>query len=206
MNIKEIALNEIHLHPHFIDEGISALLHTILYLRAPNSLKFQDHECMYLAPLSFAKCDAEDVDLTVRDAISNLLKLKSSIGPQISRGFITLTFFEYREQKSGFLIWQTKEKEKVCFERWHISVVVDETPLPQSNLINNNPQLGGDVNNVNTVYTRSSSGTTVTATNNESNVEMRLWSTLEAARDQVEERILFILEVCAAFCALLFPS
>jgi hypothetical protein len=82
MNIKEIALNEIHLHPHFIDEGISALLHTILYLRAPNSLKFQDHECMYLAPLSFAKSDAEDVDLTVRDAISNLLKLKSSIGPQ----------------------------------------------------------------------------------------------------------------------------
>jgi hypothetical protein len=116
-----------------------------------------------------------------RDAISNLLKLKTPIGPQVSRGFITLTFFEYREQKGFF--WQSR-KEKVCFERWHISVVVDDTPLPHAVALDNG---------VDAVYTRSSSGSTMTATNE--NVEMRIWSTVETARDQIQDRILTILEV-----------
>ena len=66
MNIKEITLNEIQLQSSFISEGISALLHTILCLRAPNNVKLQDHVCIKLAPLSYAKCGAEDVDITVR--------------------------------------------------------------------------------------------------------------------------------------------
>ncbi len=70
MNLKEITLNEVQLQPTFISEGISALLHTILCLRAPNVVKLQDHLCTKLAPLSFAKCGAEDVDITVRLGIA----------------------------------------------------------------------------------------------------------------------------------------
>jgi Autophagy-related protein 101 len=66
MNIKEFVLDEIELHAALIDEGVSALLHTILFVRAPNLVKPEDYICKRLAPLSFAKCGPSDVDQTVR--------------------------------------------------------------------------------------------------------------------------------------------
>jgi hypothetical protein len=45
MNIKEITLDEIELHSAFVEEGISALLHTILFVRAPNVVKPEDYVC-----------------------------------------------------------------------------------------------------------------------------------------------------------------
>ena len=66
MNIKEITLDEVELNNVFIDEGISALLHTILFVRAPNLVKPEDCHCTRLAPLTYAKCGPYDVDQTVK--------------------------------------------------------------------------------------------------------------------------------------------
>lgn len=65
MNIKEISLEEVELQASFVDEGVSALLHTILFVRAPNVVKPEDYVCQRLAPLTFAKCGPSDVDDTV---------------------------------------------------------------------------------------------------------------------------------------------
>ena len=46
MNIKEITLDEIELNSVFVEEGLSALLHTILFVRAPNLVKPEDHNCV----------------------------------------------------------------------------------------------------------------------------------------------------------------
>jgi hypothetical protein len=46
MNIKEITLDDIELQNDFVDEGVSALLHTILFVRAPNLVKPEDHVCL----------------------------------------------------------------------------------------------------------------------------------------------------------------
>jgi hypothetical protein len=48
MNIKEICLEEIELQSYFVDEGISALLHTILFVRAPSQVTPEDHLCKKL--------------------------------------------------------------------------------------------------------------------------------------------------------------
>lgn len=44
---REIELKELRIHTHYIHECLSAILHTILYLRAPNH-NFQTSVCMIL--------------------------------------------------------------------------------------------------------------------------------------------------------------
>ena len=66
MNIKELCIEELELQSNFIEEGVSALLHTILFVRAPNLVKPEDHSCRTLAPLTYAKCGPSDVDQTVK--------------------------------------------------------------------------------------------------------------------------------------------
>lgn len=39
MNLKEITLEELELHSYFYEEGLSCLLHTILFVRAPGSVR-----------------------------------------------------------------------------------------------------------------------------------------------------------------------
>lgn len=65
MNIKEFSLDEIQLQTAYVEEAVSALLHTILFVRAPNVVSPVDHVCKRLEPLTFAKCGPPDVDITV---------------------------------------------------------------------------------------------------------------------------------------------
>jgi hypothetical protein len=46
MNIKEITLDEVELNSVFVEEGVSALLHTILFVRSPNLVKPEDCHCV----------------------------------------------------------------------------------------------------------------------------------------------------------------
>jgi hypothetical protein len=71
MNIKEITLEELELHSYFYEEGLSCLLHTILFVRAPGSVRpqvrallfddndeiiySQDAHCKRIIPLTYAK-------------------------------------------------------------------------------------------------------------------------------------------------------
>lgn len=136
MNLKEIVIEEIELHHRYVNEGLSALLHTILFVRAPNLVKPEDHQCIELSPLIFAKCGPNDVDESVKRAIFNLNQLLTPVGPHLSKATIVLSFFEHRETKGFFGL--ISNHEKVYFERWRIPVIINELPLTRMNNDNNN--------------------------------------------------------------------
>lgn len=65
-NIKEHYLSEIKLHSVFLDDALLAILHTIMFVRAPNNLKAKDRICERLTPLIFASCSPPEVDANIR--------------------------------------------------------------------------------------------------------------------------------------------
>lgn len=127
MNLKEITVEELELHDALVDEGIAAIVHTILFLRAPNIVKPEDHVCERLAPLRYAKCGPIDVDDTVAEVVQTLRSSLTSVGPHLSKGIVLVSFFERREVKGFFGL--VSNQENVYFERWRIPVVVDQRPL-----------------------------------------------------------------------------
>jgi hypothetical protein len=171
MNLKEIVIEEIELHHRYVNEGLSALLHTILFVRAPNLVKPEDHQCIELAPLIFAKCGPIDVDESVKRAILNLNQLLTPVGPHLSKATIVLSFFEHRETKGFFGL--ISNHEKVYFERWRIPIIINELPLTRMNNNNNN-------NNSNN--------------NNDSREDNEELYLLNHARDQIQNRILTIIQ------------
>jgi hypothetical protein len=106
MNIKEISINEIEIPQIFVEESISALLHTILFVRAPNYIKPVDFECKQLAPLIFAKCGPEYVDQTVKDTIVVLSKVQVPLSPGRYGGVLNISFFEVRTISDRSLLFQ----------------------------------------------------------------------------------------------------
>lgn len=62
MSIKEICLENIELPYYLKDEGISSLLHTILFVRAPLNITPIDQHCKSLAPLIYSKCGNQTID------------------------------------------------------------------------------------------------------------------------------------------------
>lgn len=65
-NVREIKLPEVTIEIKYLDETLSSLLHTILFLRAPNIIKAKNVLCEELSPLIYAKCGAQDIDKIVR--------------------------------------------------------------------------------------------------------------------------------------------
>ena len=130
MNLKEITLDEIELHEALLEEGASALVHTILFLRAPNIVKPMDHVCERLAPLRYAKCGPSDVDEEVTAVVHALRQSLTPVGPYLAKGMILCSFFERRETKGFFGL--VSNHENVYFERWLIPVVVDQRSLSSS--------------------------------------------------------------------------
>lgn len=77
-----------------------------------------------------SRCGVEDVEETVKTAISDLSDFSlQRVAPNLSRGVITLSFYEKREVKGFFGILNSEEK--VYFERWRISVLVNDTLFPR---------------------------------------------------------------------------
>ncbi len=75
------------------------------------------------------RCGVEDVEQTVSTAITDLSQSMLHVGPNLSRGVITLSFFEKRETKGFFGILNSEEK--VFFERWKIPILVNDSPFPR---------------------------------------------------------------------------
>lgn len=178
MNIKELCLDEIELNEYFLEEGISALLHTILFVRAPNAVQPEDHKCARLAPLTYAKCGPQDIDQNVSEAVVMLNKSKAPVGPTIQKGIILLSFYEHREKEA--LFGWIHSKEKVYFERWKIPIVVDERAFPQKS---------------SSVATDGDDGQMAT----ESVASVERQHMYSHARNQVQQRLLAILEVFLLF-------
>ena len=65
-NIKDHHLSEIRLFSTFLDDGIQALLITLLFVRAPSLLKAKDRACDTLSPLIYATCGLVEVDQNIR--------------------------------------------------------------------------------------------------------------------------------------------
>jgi len=145
MNLKEVSLEEMELHESLLTEGLSALMHTILFLRAPNLVKPEDHICDRLAPIVYAKCGPSDVDATVNEAIEGLQASLTSVGPFLSKGIILLSFFEKREMKGFFGL--VSRYENVYFERWRIPVLVNERSIYKDDRYDNFHENNGDRNN-----------------------------------------------------------
>lgn len=94
MTAKEVIIEDLELPKDFADESISALLHTIFFVRAPNFIKPIDNHCKLLAPLIYAKCGPEYVDQTVKDAINLLSKVQIPLSPGRYAGIMIISFFE----------------------------------------------------------------------------------------------------------------
>lgn len=130
MNVREIVLEELECHVSLLEEAISCLLHTILFLRNPKKVTPEDCSCQLLAPLTYARCGQANVASDVRKAIEMLNITMTNIGPKLSRGVLTLNYLQHRE-KSGFFGF-TSLTEKVYYEKWRISVVVSHAAFLSS--------------------------------------------------------------------------
>lgn len=64
-NSKNITLDEIRINSNFLDDALSAILQTILFVRSSNAVKPKDHACQSLSPLIYAKCGTKEVDQSI---------------------------------------------------------------------------------------------------------------------------------------------
>jgi hypothetical protein len=133
MNLKEVKLEEIELHSSLLDEGLSAILHTILFVRDPSTeVKPVDVACSKLGPLTYAKCGGrKGINDHVKESIKLLTNHLAPVGPNLKKSTLLLEFYDQRETQKLFIFTTT---EKVAFERWHIPVRVDETTLNKTDI------------------------------------------------------------------------
>jgi len=166
MNLKELVLEETELYVPFVEEGVSAIVNTILFVRAPTQHKPVDYVCTQLSPLTFVKCGKMDIDESVRSKVEELTRSLTAVGPNLYKGVMLVSFFEKREVKQLFGLMSSEEK--VYFERWRVPILVNEGAIPRS------PRPGeeGDV----------------TLCRERARI-------FENAREQVQKRILSILEL-----------
>eukprot|EP01041_Mallomonas_annulata_P004450 gene4450-8864_t len=122
-----MSLAEMELHSSLVEEGLTCLLHSILFVRAPGPVRPVDSHCSRLAPLTFAKCGVPDIDIAVKDAIESFQLSLHRIGPTNSKGLVVLSFYEKRSNRGFFGLMNNEEK--VYFERWKIPVVVNDDIL-----------------------------------------------------------------------------
>jgi hypothetical protein len=59
---REVTINEIRIHSQYLDDALAAILHTILFVRAPNVVKPKDRICQSLSPLIYTTCGTKEVD------------------------------------------------------------------------------------------------------------------------------------------------
>mmetsp|Transcript_63864 Transcript_63864/g.125748 ORF Transcript_63864/g.125748 Transcript_63864/m.125748 type:complete len:216 (-) Transcript_63864:77-724(-) len=118
---RQIVLSELKIHSLYLEDALAAILHTILFVRAPSIIKAKDQACQNLAPLLFATCGTKEIDQSIESSIQ---MLKSSLFPTEAgmRGELLLSFFDKQEVKE-FMGWVTRS-QNICFEVWRVSVVL----------------------------------------------------------------------------------
>ncbi len=99
MNGREIVLRELEVHAALLEEALSCVLHSLLFLRCPRKTTPEDVALQLLAPLTYAKCGGKAVDGDVKRAIESLKITLEHVGPNLSRGALTLAYFVRSELK-----------------------------------------------------------------------------------------------------------
>ena len=62
---RQIVLSELKIHSLYLEDALAAILHTILFVRAPSIIKAKDQACQHLAPLVFATCGTKEIDQSI---------------------------------------------------------------------------------------------------------------------------------------------
>ena len=128
MNCQEAHLPELELSTCQVREALQCLLHTILFVRAPGPVTPYDCDCENFN-LTYSKIGKiEDVDRQVDESIEKFMLSLKPIGPELSRGDISLSFFERRVTKQLFGL--VSNEERIIWEVWNIPVLVNSTPRP----------------------------------------------------------------------------
>jgi hypothetical protein len=65
-NEKEHILTPISFHSLFLEDSLQAILHTLIFVRAPGQVKAKDQNCKLLSPLIYSTCNLSSVDSSIR--------------------------------------------------------------------------------------------------------------------------------------------
>lgn len=131
-NIKENVVPKITIHHSHLEDALSAMLHTILYVRAPNIVHNpKDQLCKTLKPLAYAKCGPVEVDRSVSDVVDIFRKSTHCIDEGLYHGEIVLSFYDKRDIKE-YLGFVTRH-ENTYFEKWRISIDLTDSTFNRSN-------------------------------------------------------------------------
>lgn len=202
-SVKEINLKELQIHSYFLDDALSAVVNTILFVRAPKIAKPKDYVCGNLTPFTFATCGSPDVETSVRFVVHEVLicKLiahrttidycKKSLfqSGRYLKGEITISFYDIKEVKE-YLGFVTRN-ENIYFERWRISITLLDSAYQLQQ---------GAARRLSTGNQRESPG--IAAANvpvQETPLEIDMVTAYRSAYDQVTKAMLSIIEV--SFCA-----
>jgi hypothetical protein len=83
-----------------------------------------------LFDIVYPRCGLEEVQLSIDDQIPKLMSSLVPVAPDLSRGQITLSFYEKRVSKKFFGMSSTFEK--VYWEQWQIRLIVNTQPREPS--------------------------------------------------------------------------
>lgn len=133
---REVCLPEIVLqNVQFVDEAISAVFHTIIFVRAPTYVTVKDHKCSSLSPLVYPKCASFDIDQIISNTILEFRKSlneacssersfakHSQQAQPLALGEVSLSFFSQKEVKEYLGLFT--RNENVCFEVWRLPIVL----------------------------------------------------------------------------------
>eukprot|EP01032_Pedospumella_encystans_P009756 gene9756-11464_t len=119
--LKEITLNDVRINTLYLEDSLSAILHTILFVRAPSAVKSKDRTCTSLSPLIYATCGPKEVDKIIETSIE-AFKKSLFVSNGCMKGEVVLSFFDKREVKEYLGLFT--RNETVCFESWRISIVL----------------------------------------------------------------------------------
>ena len=120
-------LEELEVPKEHAIEAIECLLHTIIFGRWPNEVHASEVQLDHF-PLAYACVGDLSVRTHVTEAVEAFMSNVIVAGPNLHKGFVTLTFSKQRTNKQFF--WQYQEK--VVWEEWIIPILVDSTPQPAS--------------------------------------------------------------------------
>jgi len=110
MNCCKNNLPELELSQYSVREALQMLLHTILFLRAPGPIAPATVATEHFS-FSYSKIGkCVDVDKQIDEAINDFLLGLVPIGPELSKGGISLTFFERRVTKAFLGLVSTEER------------------------------------------------------------------------------------------------
>ena len=128
MSQKELRLHELE----FVGtiearEGLSCILHTVLFCRAPGPFRPQTVYAEHF-DLAYCRVGCSSVTRTVECAVDSLLARESlvSAGPDLLRGDFVLSFFERRHSKTLFGL--VSNEEKITWEQWTTPFLVSIRP------------------------------------------------------------------------------